>query len=167
MRRTISRGCSGVGWQTTFTPAISGSSDAHRQAEAMKDGQGIEQDIAVVKIDMGAHLGDIGQQIVRWLSATPLGSPSVPEVNRIAAGLSCDGLCRHQRGREAAGQRRQLVGQRQLGAHVFEIDELATWPTSAAIDVFQLAELDEAVGGDDALHLRGAERAFAGPQRRR
>ena len=36
---------------------------ADRQSETMKDGQGIEQHVAVVKIDMGAHLGDIGQQI--------------------------------------------------------------------------------------------------------
>ena len=54
-------GCSGVGWQTTFTPAISGRMMPHHQAEAMEGGQGIEQHIAGVKIDMGAHLGDIGQ----------------------------------------------------------------------------------------------------------
>ncbi len=37
---------------------------ADRQAEAVKDGQGIEQHVAVIKIDMGAHLGDIGQDVV-------------------------------------------------------------------------------------------------------
>ena len=36
----------------------------HRQAEAMKHGQGIEQHIAVIKVDMGAHLGDIGQDVL-------------------------------------------------------------------------------------------------------
>ena len=36
---------------------------ADRQAEAMEHGQGIEQHIARIKVDMGPHLGHIGQDI--------------------------------------------------------------------------------------------------------
>ena len=48
-----------------------------------------------------------------------------------------------------------LSRQRQLGAHIFQIDQLALLPT-ALRNVLQLAQLDKAVGGDDALDLRGA-----------
>ena len=163
MRRTISCGCSGVGWQTTFTPAISGSSDPHRQPEAMKGGQGIEQHVAGVEIDMGAHLRHIGQNIVVD-SATPLGSPSVPEVNRIAAGLSGSRPAPPPgRGSEIARQRRAAC-RRATASRAHLPDRRTPRPArAAATSVLQLAQFDEAAGGDDALDLRRCASALLRP----
>ena len=96
---------------------------------------------------------------MRCESATPLGSPSVPEVNRITAGVACGGPRRHHAGQELAHCRERLVEDRQLFAHVFEIDDLGR--VLQFVDQrLEFAQLDEFVRGDDALDLRHVERRF-------
>ena len=123
----------------------------------MEHGQGIEQHIAGIEIEMGARLGDIGQDVT-WLSATPLGSPSVPEVNRIAAGLGGIGPRRQQAGANLPATAVSLFF-REVFADILQIDDFGAQPgpTSSC----KPRHFDQAAGGDHALHLRGASALFS------
>ena len=125
---------------------------ADRQSEAVKRRKRIEQNVRLVQREMRAHLLDIRRADCMCESATPLGSPSVPDVNRITAGVECIASRRDEARHEGADGREDLVDERQLLANVFEIDDLAGLAELVDQRV-ELAELDEAVRGDDALDL--------------
>ena len=86
-----------------------------------------------------------------------MGSPSVPEVNRIAAGLEGSGLAASRRERELAGGAGQLVPQRQGFADILEIDDFRAQAVDQGL---QACHFHQAPGGDHPLHLRGGQRAF-------
>ncbi len=120
----------------------------------MEDGQGIEHHIAVIEIDMGAHLGDIGEKVfVTERHAFGLAFGARGEQDR--RGFLVRGPVRQKIGSETAGQSGELIGEREFRPHIFQIDELRRLADGRGY-VFQLAQLDEAMGGNHPADFRGA-----------
>ena len=124
----------------------------------MEGRQRIEQDVGLIKLQMLACLFDIGKQIgmrQRYALRLALGAGREQDHRRTVG----RGTARDEAGDEGADRRERLVDDRQLLANVLEIDD-----TVIALELLdqrlQLAEGDEALGGDDAFHLGGVERAF-------
>ena len=86
MRRTISFGCSGEGWKITLIPAINGSSAPTVRPKQWKVGSGLNTMSVSGLSPICARTCSTFAMTFSWLSTTPFGSPSVPEVNRITPG---------------------------------------------------------------------------------
>ena len=98
--------------------------------------------------------------MLRWERTTPLGSPSVPEVKRMTAGAPGSTTGGEQpRARSGRGRRQPSGVAPSAVADVFEVDEFG-FRFQFADEFVEFGLLDEGVGGDDALHLRGLERGF-------
>ena len=116
--------------------------------ETVKGGQGIEQHIVVIKINMGPHLRHIGKNIL------------VGQHHALGLAFGARGKQHHGRffvmrpdrngaRQQFSGHRRQLIAQRQFRPHVFQINQLCDL-AECGFQFLKLADFDEAVRGDDA-----------------
>ena len=130
---------------------------ADRQTETMKGRQRIEQDVRLVQSQMRAHLLDIRQQIpVRERDALrfALGAGSEKDHRR----RRMQRVRGHQAGHESPDSGKHLVDQRELLAHIFEIDDLIGL-AQIRDQRIELSQLDEAMRRHDAPDFGGLERA--------
>jgi len=113
---------------------------------------------------MRPHLGDISQKIFvgkHHALRFALGARGEQDHGGfLERGFGCDHV-----GRQTSGEGGQLVAKVEVGAHILQIDQVAK-PGEAGFQLLELAQFDKAMGGDDALDLRGFERAFSARPRR-
>ncbi len=105
---------------------------------------------------MGAHLLDIGQQIEmrqRHALGVAFGPGGEQDHRRRLVCLTCS----NQGWRVLPHGGRRLVQQRQIFAHIFEIDDLGRF-AELGDQGLELAQLDKFVRRDDALDLGRAQR---------